>query len=131
MHSHLKKLQTAEITLESNNCQIEGCNFVTKCKTKMLSHLSTIYVQDKNFTSPCLYTTQCFHKENFKTVSGQHLRRFQLTFFAVPSNVIERNSNGTHSEQGDIESIVNSDNIDSTEKLGNGKFRFIVVLNLL
>jgi hypothetical protein len=90
-------------------------------------------VQDKNFTSPCLYTTQCFHKENFKTVSGlkQHLRRFHLTFFAVPSNVIERNSNGTHSEQGDIESIVNSDNIDSTEKLGNGKFRFIVVLNLL
>jgi hypothetical protein len=42
-----------------------------------------------------------------------------------------RESNGTHSEQDGIESFVNSDNIDSKEKLGNAKFMFTVVFRLL
>lgn len=104
MQTHLKKIKTAPIALHSYTCQIVGCNYETKCSRKMLSHLNFLHEKDKNFTSPCLYTTRCFHKENFRTCSGLnlHLRRFHPTFFSAIGT--KGKSNVAHNQQG-IETI--------------------------
>ena len=117
-----------QMKLDCYTCQIMQCNFVTKDSQTMLHHLSTIHLKDKNFTSPCLYTTECFHTANFKPFSGlkQHLRKFHPLFFSVSANVIEGNSNGTPSEQGGMGCVVNSYYVDSPDNLGNLKLVVII-----
>lgn len=96
----------------------------------MLRHLSTSHLKDKNFTSPCLYTTDCSHKANFKTFSGlkHHLSKFHLLFFSVSGNVTEANSNGTHIEEGGMECVANSDDVYSPDKCN---LKLIVIIYIL
>jgi hypothetical protein len=65
MHSYIKK--EVQKKLDRYTCQIIQCNFVTQHSHNMLIHLSTIHLKDEKLTSPCLYTTDCSHKANFKT----------------------------------------------------------------
>lgn len=113
--------------LDRYTCQKMQCNFVTQDSHIMLRHLSTIHLKDENFTSPCLYTTDCSHKANFKTFSGlkQHLSKFHPLFFSVSGNVTEANSNGTPSEQGGMGCVANSDDVDSPDKCN---LKFIVII---
>jgi hypothetical protein len=96
------KKKEVKTKLDCYTCQIMQCNFVTKESQTMLRHLRTIHLKDKNFTSSCLYTTDCSHEANFKTFSGlkYHLREFHPLFFPDSGNVTEVDSNGTYSEQG-------------------------------
>jgi hypothetical protein len=108
-------------------CQTMQCNFVAQDSHNMLRHLSTIHLKDKNFTSPCLYTTDCFHKVNFKTLSclKHHLSKFHPLFFSLSGNVTEANSNGTPSDQSGMECVANSDDVDSPDKCN---LKFIVII---
>ena len=95
MQSLLNKQKILETLLDSYTCKIEGCNTVTKSSQKMLSHLRVYHKKDGNFTSPCLFSTECFHLSNFKSYVGlyYHLKTFHPSFFNSPaieqSQVIE------------------------------------------
>jgi hypothetical protein len=83
MQSLLNKQKILETFLDSYTCTIAGCNTVTNSSRNMLSHLNVYHNEDINFTSPCLFSTECFHLSNFKSYGGlyRHLKSFHPSFF--------------------------------------------------
>lgn len=77
-------------------CQNKFCNFIGVSVQKLLAHYYQCHRNDKEFNSPCLFSKDCFHQQNFKSYHGlkSHLTRYHPTFNNVagvnPTNLVEQ-----------------------------------------
>ncbi len=86
MASFAERIKIIEIlfkALDSYSCEIGECNFVSQTAKKLLSHFNVVHRKGKNFSSPCLHSSHCPHKDPFTSFDGlnKHLRTYHESFF--------------------------------------------------
>ncbi len=95
-----------------------NCNFVSASVQKLFSHYYD-HREEKNFRSPCIFSKNCFHTNEFTSYYGlsTHLRRFHTSFFQGETcTEAEREIvNQTNGEGMEDRNIVNHPNEEATE----------------
>lgn len=102
MAEFIEKLRTPYNPVDKQLCTIGDCDYGCDTPQQMLAHFRRIHRQDPGFQSPCLFSTECFHVQLFKTYSGlyYHLRRFHSSFFGehLRNSAPEHHQNNSNTE---------------------------------
>lgn len=89
------KYRIVEDLEDDLTCRIGICNYVAANVFKLYSHYRVMHVNDKQFSSGCLYSKQCFHQSKFQSFWGlnSHLRKYHSIFF--DASFREKKNDGT------------------------------------
>lgn len=86
--ANFEKYKVVRDELENLRCLIGECNFgivINVSAAELLKHFRVCHRKDIQFSSPCLFSKNCFHSQPFKSYDTlyKHLRLYHAGFFQI------------------------------------------------